>query len=120
MPRLGGIHLIYEVIVGTGTETKEYINLSYEGVLNVMIDHLLSGEQAPISIRRRCCSSIHKQTMTIETCNKIRELVGSSKENDQNDIRKKMDVAINNWYLRGKLSLSEEDIIGPSDVCQLR
>ena len=36
---------------------------------------------------------------------------------DPADIRKKLDVAVNNWYLRGKVSLSDEGLVRPVDDC---
>jgi len=61
------------------------------------------------------------QTMSVETCNKIRKLAGvperSGNASDEH-IRKLLDNAVNNWYLKGKFSLSDEGIIRPSDSCQ--
>ncbi|MCL1811291.1 MAG: hypothetical protein FWG41_03615 [Methanomassiliicoccaceae archaeon] len=117
----GGEALIYGVIVGTKPEATEYMNLSYEDVLNILIGKLLSDEGLPLTVWRRCCSSVHEHTMSVEICGEIRELVGlgggSEKGGDISQIRKKLDIAVNNWYLRGKISLSEEDVIGPSDHC---
>jgi len=115
--------LIYEVVVGTEPEESVYVNLSYEDVLRIFIDRLISEEQAPLTVRRRCCSSVHKQTMSVETCEAIRELAGitGEKEGKRNedpaDIRKKLDAAVNNWYLRGKVSLSDEGLVRPVDDC---
>jgi len=110
--------MIYEVIVRTEPEATEYLSLSYEDVLNIMIDSLLSKKQMPLTIRRRCCSSVHEQTMTIETCNKIRELTGVDGTSG-GDVRAKLDVAVNNWYLRGRISLSDDDLIKPFDCCEI-
>ena len=116
--RAGATDLIYEVIAGTGTDAEEYIHLSYEDVLNIMIKKLLSDEQLPLTVRRRCCSSVHEQTMSEDTCSKIRKLAGVAEKNgDLAQIRADLDIAVNNWYLRGKISLSKEDLVRPSDGC---
>lgn len=107
------------MIAGTEPEAEEYVDLSYEGVLKVMTDRLLSDEQLPLTVRRICCSSVHMKTMPTETCEEIRELAGvtgrseNREDKDTAIIRKKLDIAINNWYLRGRISISDEDIIGP-------
>jgi hypothetical protein len=54
--------------------------------------------------------------MCTDTCNDIRELVKDEK--DGAVIRKKLDLAVNNWYLKGKISLSDENIIGPFDCTE--
>jgi len=113
--------MIYELIVRTEPERSEYLSLAYDDVLNLMIDRLLSEKQFPLTIRRRCCSSVHEQTMTVETCNKVREIAGADKLSKGGDggpdIRMKLDIAVNNWYLRGMISLSDEDLIKPFDSC---
>ncbi|MCL2032103.1 MAG: hypothetical protein FWG96_02360 [Methanomassiliicoccaceae archaeon] len=116
--------MIYDVIVRTEPEESLHADLSYEDVLTIFIDRLLSDEQLPLTIRRRCCSSVHEHTMSVETCNEIRELAGvmgrsENKKEDPADIRTKLDIAVNNWYLRGKISLSDENIIKPLDSRQV-
>ena len=113
----GGEDLIYEVIVKRETEQSRYADLSYEDALRIMIEHLLSDEQAPIAIRRRCCSSVHEQTMSVDICNTIRKLAGTA-EGTGDDVRIRLDNAVNNWYLRGKISLSDEDLTVPFDCCR--
>ncbi|MDR1691044.1 MAG: hypothetical protein LBR42_04275 [Candidatus Methanoplasma sp.] len=113
--------LIYEVIARTEPEETAYENLSYEDVLSVMIDNLLLETQVPLTIRRRCCSSVKEHTMSVETCHRIRELAGAAVPQkdgaDLRPIRVKLDIAINNWYIKGEISLSEERIIKPSEYC---
>ena len=116
--------LIYGLIAGTEPETAEYMGLSYEGLLEAVIERLLSNEQQPLIFWRRCCGSVHRQTMSVETCNRIREIAGvSGKEKNKNDdpvrIRMNLDNAVNNWYLKGEISVSDENIIKPSDSCHL-
>jgi hypothetical protein len=117
--------LIYGVIAGVEPEAPEYMGLSYEGFLDVMIERLLSDEQIPLTIWRRCCGSVHRHTMSVETCNKIREIAGVPAERKDGDDRdpaliiRDLDIAVNNWYLRGEISLSDERIIKPSDNCRI-
>jgi len=113
--------LLYGIIIKTEPEASERLNLSYEDLIKAVIDHLMSNEQMPLILWRRCCSSVHMQTMTVETCNKIRKLAGVAERsgNDSDEkIRKLLDNAVNNWYLKGKFSLSDEGIIKPSDSCR--
>jgi hypothetical protein len=117
--------LIYEVIVRTEPEESVYLSLSYEDVLTIFVDRLLSDEQLPLTIRRRCCSSVKEHTMSVETCDLIRKLAGvtegteNEKSSERAELRTKLDIAVNNWYLKGKISLSEEGIFKPSDVCKM-
>ncbi|MDR1405242.1 MAG: hypothetical protein LBJ20_06755 [Candidatus Methanoplasma sp.] len=113
--------MIYDVIVKTEPES-EYIRLSYEDVLKVMIDSLLSRDTAPMTIRRRCCGSVHEQTMSAETCERIRSIAGitpacGDNADDMKGIRSKLDAAVNNWYLRGVISVSEEKLTVTSEQC---
>jgi hypothetical protein len=110
--------LIYGVIVRTEPEATEHMCISYEDVLRIMIDRLLSDEQLPLTIWRRCCSSVHEHTMSVETCNAIRDLAGVNEEGENTaSVRKKLDTAVNNWYLRGEISLSDENLVKPFDAC---
>ncbi|MCL1979185.1 MAG: hypothetical protein FWG60_03405 [Methanomassiliicoccaceae archaeon] len=112
--------MLYGVIVGTGSDAVEYMNLSYEDVLNKIIDRLLSDEQLPLTIWRRCCSSVHEHTISVETCNEIRALAGvNDADGDAAQIRAKLDAAVNNWYLRGKISLSFDGAVEPLGGCQM-
>lgn len=102
--------MIYEVISDRGSELQRvYENLSYDGVVSRLIDHLMSDDVGSITVARRCCSSMSHKTMDEETANSIRDLVKN--ENDPKIKRRKLDVAVNNWYLRGKISLSDEDAV---------
>jgi len=111
--------MIYGLIVGTRPDSKEYMNLSYEDLLRAAIDHLLSNEQQPLTFWRRCCSSVHTQTMSVETCNEIRRITGVSENKNRERVERDLDNAINNWYLKGKISLSEDDLIRPEEDCRL-
>ena len=112
--------MIYEVIVRTEPEETAYLFLSYEDVLNIFIDRLLSDEQYPLTIRRRCCGSVNEHTMPVETCCRIRELAGVAGENAAKDIKKlriDLDTAVNNWYIKGEISVSDLGLIKPFDSC---
>ena len=119
----GGGTLIFEVIVRTEPEALGFIELSYEDVLRIVIDQLLSDEQLPLTIRKRSCSSLQEHTISVETCHMIRELVGVKefRENHEEEslqcYRKKLDTAVNNWYLRGRLSLSDDELVKPVGSC---
>jgi hypothetical protein len=103
---------LYGIIIGTGQEASEDLCLSYEGLLERAIDHLLSDEQVPLTFWRRCCSSVHRHTMSVEECNQIRTLAGGG-----SDVRMKLDTAVNNWYLKGEISLSSEGLVPPPEHC---
>jgi len=109
------------VIVRTEPELTEYTNLSYKGVLGIAIGHLLSGEQFPLVIRRRCCNIVRERTMSVETCNEIRAIAGADKEDEKSNSREietNLDIAFNNWYLRGRISLIEKDPVRHFSCCR--
>jgi hypothetical protein len=113
--------LLYGVVVRTEPEVTEYPYLSYEDVLRIFVDRLLSDEQVPMTIRRRCCSSLNEQTMSVKICGQIRELAGVTngprKDGEEEMLRAKLDIAVNNWYIKGEISLSEEGLVKPFDSC---
>ena len=60
------------------------------------------------------------QTMSVDICNEIRKLAGVSSGNRNDEgIRMLLDNAVNNWYIKGKISLSDEDLIKPTDYCRM-
>ncbi|MDR3075141.1 MAG: hypothetical protein LBU30_03770 [Candidatus Methanoplasma sp.] len=113
--------MIYDVIVKTEPEESEYTRLSYEDMLRVMIDGLLSENRVPMTIRRRCCGSVHEQTMSVEIRDSIRRVAGVNDgfridEKSTADMRSRLDAAINNWYIRGEISISDDKLIRSSDT----
>lgn len=105
--------MIYGVTVQNATGSQDHESLSYEDVLRIVIDGILTEDPISITIRRRCCSSLSGITMYKETIENIRRVAGVNSTSNVNDeeLRRKLDVTINNWYLRGKPSLSEDCLV---------
>lgn len=103
--------MLYEVVIEKRTSPVVYETLSYEDVINHAIDHLISNDSSDFTIRRRCCSSMKETTMDATTANSIRKMITDDGDCSEKEKRRKMDIAVNNWYLRGKISLSDVDAL---------
>ncbi|MDR3282554.1 MAG: hypothetical protein LBS92_02955 [Candidatus Methanoplasma sp.] len=85
----------------TEEEAERYEFLSYEDLLNEVSARISSGRTKGLLVRRHCCSSVHKSSLDEAGAALIRELAGAGP-----DAGERMRIAIDNWYMAGKPSLS--------------
>ncbi len=101
--------MIYEVIVSYPNKERVYESLQYEGVLESIIHELMSDDPSNINIKRRCCGSVSDFVINSDTIKELKEYANvDDPVTDKDTVRKRLDTAIDNWYIRGKISPSDE------------
>lgn len=106
--------MIYEIEIEEAPDNIIYENLEYIGVLNIVIKHLLSDKRSPLVIRRRCCSSVSEMVLSNDAADALRGLVSNYGDDIDEKIRK-LDIAVNNWYIRGVISATKDETLGPKE-----
>jgi hypothetical protein len=86
----------------TEEEAERCEFLSYEDLLREISLRISSGRTEGLLVRRHCCSSVCRTRLGEADAAAIKELAGGGE-----GVGDRMRIAIDNWYMAGKPSLSE-------------
>jgi hypothetical protein len=81
--------------------------LSYETFIEVICDDILSDKFEITVIKRRCCGSVCERILTLSDAEAILDLSKTEQGEDPKNVLKRV---VNNWYMKGKISVDCSDL----------
>ncbi|MDR0523946.1 MAG: hypothetical protein LBG62_05955 [Candidatus Methanoplasma sp.] len=87
----------------TPEESERYEFMSYDSLLAEIAARISCGRAGGILVRRHCCGSVARRAMSPEEAEEIRAMAGEGE-----GARERMEVILDNWYMGGAPSLSED------------
>jgi len=74
--------------------------LSYEDFIDAICDSVILGYEGDLILKRRCCGSVWKRTLTNRDANILLE---TARRNSGEDLRHMLFLTIEKWYMKGEM-----------------